>query len=126
MRQRLDPEDAGIDSDENFRRRANAAANKAAQFGALSHPRASLNEHAGLDKVFEMSRTACRLAAKLLPLWPRLHLDGVSFVGPESEVKPAAFAGPGRDWHWHNIFFALLGVSSWVQGPRSPARRCLS
>ncbi|CAK0904723.1 unnamed protein product, partial [Prorocentrum cordatum] len=29
------------------------------------------------------------LAANLLPLWPNPNLDGVEFVEPEREVKPA-------------------------------------
>ena len=64
--------------------------------------RASVAEHATLYPSIEIARAVCRLAAKLLPLWPRLSLDGVELLKAPRQFPSEKLLGPVRDWQWRS------------------------
>eukprot|EP00959_Pyramimonas_sp_CCMP1952_P223667 4676855-Pyramimonas_sp.AAC.1 len=71
----LDPREEGVEPDERWRRLGNHAADLAAEAGANLRPAATDEEQEGLTFCIRVAKAVCKLAAKILPQWPRLDLS---------------------------------------------------
>ena len=87
-----------------FYKTGNDAADAAAKRGAWSHPMPSAAELVEIDRRVLIARKVCAMAAQLLPLWPRLSLDGVPRAPGESR-QPADVPVQLHEWSWCRSFW---------------------
>ena len=72
----------------------NDHADKAARLAAVRHPRPSPNEADRAVRSERISRADCKLAVRIMPLWPRLDLSEVSWIKPPSTPRPPPLPPP--------------------------------
>eukprot|EP00959_Pyramimonas_sp_CCMP1952_P039008 817056-Pyramimonas_sp.AAC.1 len=65
--------------------------------GAQAHPRPTEAEENRVQSCIAVARAVCRLAAKLLPQWPKLKLDGVELRAEHPE-RPLGLPVQGHVW----------------------------
>ena len=73
-----DRSEAGISQQEAWRRAGNHCADESAKAAARLHPLAEPRVLDDVSRAIKFSKAVILLAAELLPLWPRCHLDGYS------------------------------------------------
>eukprot|EP00959_Pyramimonas_sp_CCMP1952_P027121 569612-Pyramimonas_sp.AAC.1 len=77
-----------LTADQRYFKLGNDEAVRAAKRGVDMHAKGSHAELDFVDWQLKVAKNVGLLAARLLPSWPRLNLDGVEFVAPAREVEP--------------------------------------
>lgn len=100
----------------------NDAADLAAKKGVAMHPRMTNAERSSIKRQIEIAKSVCALAARLLPEWPKLNLEGVPFSSPvrqtpACEDEPSSF----HSWQWSGSFWRCESCLRVKRQSRKPA-----
>ena len=123
----LDPNAEDISEYEKFVRIGNCTADEAAKEGASSHPAPDPADVQLLAYQAKVAGTVCRLAASLLPYWPKLNLEGVGRASKPRDA-PSTMAKPGHSWAFLSHFWRCTKCNRacrlQVRGSRPPPGEC--
>ena len=102
----------GLDGDERFRRAGNDQADQEAKRGADRYPTATPAETQDRKYNIKVAQAVCAIAAHILPLWPKLGLDGVGKI--EKPPHAAKAAPPGHAGAWIQNTLAVHPLRNFV------------
>jgi len=93
-------ESADLSDRDRFFKVGNDAADEAAKAGLAAHPQATDEQQFDLAKKIRVAKAVCLLAARLLPLWPRLDLSGVELAKAPGKNAAKKVGTELHEWEW--------------------------
>ena len=89
-----------LSPEDRFLMLGNDAADRAAKHGASLHPQATPEETAQVDRLVSTARAVCRVAAAVLPSWPKLDLSEATRAIP-TPPPPSSELPFHHEWEWY-------------------------
>ena len=112
-------EDPDMSDELKYYKRGNDAADLLAKAAATRHPAPTGAQSDKLARQLRMSKLACELAGKLLPLWPRLDRNASTYVKPPAPEKVPVV---GHEWSWQGRFWQCERCFRGSRAALEPAR----